>query len=82
MAARGLAKPPSASAKTFEQAAQDTTHPLHNFRVGIGIASGKAVAEKLGSADQVKVTAFGPVVNLAARLETMTKTDRRQHPHR
>jgi adenylate cyclase len=44
-----------------------------NFRVGIGIASGRAVAGKIGSIDQVKVTVFGPVVNLASRLETMTK---------
>src|SRR5439155_11921188 len=39
----------------------------------IGIASGRAVAGKIGSQHQVKVTAFGPVVNLAARLETMTR---------
>jgi adenylate cyclase len=45
----------------------------HTFRVGIGIASGRAVAGKIGSTDQVKVTVFGPVVNLASRLETMTK---------
>lgn len=57
----------------FARAAHDPVHPLHNFRVGIGIAAGNAVAGKLGSPDQVKVTAFGPVVNLAARLETMTK---------
>jgi adenylate cyclase len=57
----------------FQQAARDPAHPLHDFRIGIGIASGNAVAGKLGSRDQVKVTAFGPVVNLAARLETMTK---------
>ncbi|MEX2176062.1 MAG: adenylate/guanylate cyclase domain-containing protein [Pirellulaceae bacterium] len=44
-----------------------------NFRVGIGIASGRAVAGKIGTVDQVKVTVFGPVVNLASRLETMTK---------
>lgn len=44
-----------------------------DFRVGIGIASGRAVAGKIGTTDQVKVTAFGPVVNLASRLETMTK---------
>jgi adenylate cyclase len=31
------------------------------------------VAGKIGTSDQVKVTAFGPVVNLAARLETMTR---------
>jgi adenylate cyclase len=43
------------------------------FRVGIGIASGRAFAGKIGSTDQVKVTVFGPVVNLASRLETMTK---------
>ena len=43
------------------------------FRVGIGIATGLAVAGKIGTSDQVKVTAFGPVVNLASRLETMTR---------
>ncbi len=46
---------------------------LSDFRVGIGIASGRAVAGKIGTIDQVKVTVFGPVVNLASRLETMTK---------
>jgi adenylate cyclase len=50
----------------------DGVRDLH-FRVGIGIASGRAVAGKIGSTDQVKVTVFGPVVNLASRLETMTK---------
>jgi adenylate cyclase len=44
-----------------------------DFRVGIGIASGRAVAGKIGTTDQVKVTVFGPVVNLASRLESMTK---------
>lgn len=43
------------------------------FRCGIGIASGRAVAGRIGTIDQVKVTAFGPVVNLASRLEGMTK---------
>jgi adenylate cyclase len=43
------------------------------FRVGIGIASGRAVAGSIGTEHQVKVTVFGPVVNLAARLETMTR---------
>lgn len=43
------------------------------FHVGIGIASGRAVAGKIGTVDQVKVTVFGPVVNSAARLESMTK---------
>lgn len=43
------------------------------FRCGIGIAHGRAVAGQIGTTDQVKVTAFGPVVNLSSRLESMTK---------
>ena len=31
------------------------------------------MAGKIGTVDQVKVTVFGPVVNRASRLETMTK---------
>lgn len=50
-----------------------TTPSLQNFQIGLGIASGEAVAGKIGTRDQVKVTAFGPVVNLAARLEGMSK---------
>jgi len=57
----------------FEAAAREPNHPLADFRVGIGIATGRAVAGKIGTADHVKVTVFGPVVNLAARLESMTK---------
>lgn len=45
----------------------------NGFRCGIGIATGRAVAGRIGTVDQVKVTAFGPVVNLASRLEGMTK---------
>jgi adenylate cyclase len=41
--------------------------------VGIGIAHGPAVAGKIGTPEQVKFTVFGPVVNLASRLEGMTK---------
>ena len=47
---------------------------LGGFQAGFGIAAGKVVAGKIGSADQVKVTVFGPVVNMAARLESMTRT--------
>jgi adenylate cyclase len=46
---------------------------LADFRAGLGIASGPAVAGRIGTTDQVKVTVFGPVVNLASRLEGMTK---------
>ena len=58
--------------RAFELAASTPGHPLQDFRMGIGIAHGRAVAGKIGTQDQVKVTVFGPVVNLASRLETMT----------
>jgi len=57
----------------FEAAASQPQDPLAGFRVGIGLAYGRAVAGKIGTHDQVKVTVFGPVVNLASRLEGMTK---------
>lgn len=61
-----------AGAATFQNVTT-TLNALSDFRVGIGIASGRAVAGKIGTIDQVKVTVFGPVVNLASRLEAMTK---------
>ncbi len=57
----------------FSAAAEFPEHPLHDFRVGIGLASGRAVAGKIGTADQVQVTVFGPVPNLAQRLEALTR---------
>ena len=57
----------------FGEVALRDEHPLTDFRVGIGVATGPAVAGKIGTVDQVKVTVFGPVVNLASRLEAMTK---------
>ncbi len=57
----------------FEAAAAIEKHALSGFRAGLGIATGRAVAGRIGTVDQVKVTVFGPVVNLAARLESMTK---------
>ena len=57
----------------FEAASRHAENPLQDFRVGIGIASGRAVAGRIGTTDQVKVTVFGPVVNLASRLEGLTK---------
>lgn len=59
--------------RTFRNASKTPGHPLADFRMGIGIASGRAVAGEIGSRDQGKVTVFGPVVNLASRLEGMTK---------
>jgi len=57
----------------FDQLRRDENHPLHDFTVGIGVAHGRAVAGKIGTTDRVTVTVFGPVVNLASRLEGLTK---------
>jgi adenylate cyclase len=57
----------------FETVSQDAAHPLSGFRVGVGVASGRAVAGGIGTPEQAKVTVFGPVVNLASRLEGMTR---------
>ncbi|MBA4188611.1 MAG: adenylate/guanylate cyclase domain-containing protein [Planctomycetaceae bacterium] len=57
----------------YESHTNQVGDPLAGFRVGIGIATGRAVAGRIGPNEQAKVTVFGPVVNLAARLESMTK---------
>lgn len=57
----------------FERTAAMKDHALAGFRAGIGLATGRAVAGKIGTQEVVKVTVFGPVVNLASRLEGMTK---------
>ncbi len=57
----------------FAAASSEPGHPLSDFRVGVGIATGTAVAGRIGTNDQVKVTVFGPVVNLAARLESLNQ---------
>jgi len=43
------------------------------FAAKIGIGSGTCVAGEIGSNHQVKVSALGPVVNLASRLESMNR---------
>lgn len=57
----------------LEAAAQRRDTALCGFRMGIGLATGQAVAGRIGTKDQAKIGVFGPVVNLAARLEGMTK---------
>jgi adenylate cyclase len=57
----------------FAKAAEDLTDTLSGFRCGIGIATGEAVAGRLGTSGQFKIDVFGPVVNLASRLEGITK---------
>jgi adenylate cyclase len=60
-------------AAEFNAAADDPQHVLAEFRVGIGIAHGRAIAGRIGPTQQAKVGVFGPAVNLGGRLETMTK---------
>jgi adenylate cyclase len=59
--------------REFARAGEEPGNPLANFRCGIGLASGEAVAGRLGSAGRFKIDVFGPVVNLASRLEGITK---------
>jgi adenylate cyclase len=72
-AAERAARAALAIRSAFEAAALEPENPMADFQVGIGLASGPAVAGKIGTTDHVKVTVFGPVVTLAARLESMTR---------
>jgi adenylate cyclase len=57
-----------------QQFAEQPPHsPLGQIRCGIGVAHGPAVVGRLGTPDQFKIGVFGPTVNLAARLESLTK---------
>ncbi|MEM6328825.1 MAG: adenylate/guanylate cyclase domain-containing protein [Planctomycetota bacterium] len=57
----------------FRRAEDDPQSPLHGFRIGIGVTFGRAIAGRIGSQEQIKVGVFGPVVNLASRLQDLTK---------
>ena len=57
--------------RIFELAASDDD--LSEFQVGIGLSSGRAIAGRIGTRDQAKVGVFGSVVNVASRLEGITK---------
>lgn len=57
----------------FLAAARFPGNPLADFRMGIGLACGTAVAGRIGTGEHFVFTAFGPVVNLASRLEGMTR---------
>lgn len=57
----------------FAIAAEDPQHPLHGYQIGIGVGHGEAIAGRIGAQEQIKVGVFGPVVNLASRLQDLTK---------
>jgi adenylate cyclase len=57
----------------FQRASANKENQLSDFKVGIGIAHGRAIAGKIGTAEQAKIDVFGPVVNQGSRLEGMTK---------
>ncbi|NQV27438.1 MAG: FHA domain-containing protein [Rhodopirellula sp.] len=59
--------------QAFRRAMTMPESPLCGFTVGIGISHGRAIAGRIGTTEQIKVGAFGPVVNMGARLETMSK---------
>lgn len=59
--------------RIFRMAAASRDSELAGFKVGIGIASGRAIAGRIGTRDHAKIGVFGPVVNIASRLEGITK---------
>jgi adenylate cyclase len=59
--------------RAFAAARTEDGHALSAMSIGIGIAHGRAIAGRIGTRDQSKVGVFGPVVNLGARLEALTK---------
>ncbi len=54
-------------------AARDLLAAPMEFRVGIGIHSGPAIVGNIGSPRRLEYTAIGESVNLAARMEGLTK---------
>ena len=54
--------------RMIEERAKLNANSKYKISVGIGIASGKAVAGRMGSKNRLNYTVLGPRVNLASRL--------------
>ena len=48
-------------------------HQANPMRCGIGLATGEVIAGQMGSSEQIKFGVLGSTVNLASRLEGLTK---------
>jgi adenylate cyclase len=59
--------------RRFAKMALQKGRRLAGFACGLGMAHGPAIAGRIGTPDQFKVGVFGPVVNRASRLESLTR---------
>ncbi len=57
----------------FEKASELSPSSKQKFSIGMGIASGRALAGQIGTTRQSKLGVFGPVVNAGSRLQGLSK---------
>jgi adenylate cyclase len=74
MALFGASSRESAHAVAAVSAARDMLAAATSFTIGIGINTGSAIVGNIGSPTRLEYTAIGDTINLAARLEALTKT--------